>query len=410
MTEYVCKSCGVVFQGKAGSKRKYCSRVCWGISVLGRGNQNSRYKQLDDTFFSEIDSPSKAYLLGWIASDGTIGKNGTISIALHKRDQSIFESFNTVLGCKLPVRVKYPYVDMRSYSIHSKKMSEDIIRLLNLDFSTGSFSKSACVKFPNLMNDNLRWAFLRGYFDGDGSIRSVWMGDGVPHRTPECNITSNSRAMLDSIVDFVPIKPKYQDNYTKINWSGVSAVDFLSMLYADNSYPRLTRKHEAFLNIIHFRRSRKGKWFSVSEDPSFIFKVYKTMEEAVIPRKALPTDSGYDLTIVGFEKLPSGVLLGRTGIKVLLPHGFCFYLVARSSIIKTGYMIANGIGLIDNAYVGEIMVPLIKVNPDLPDLQTPVRIAQLVPQLVYPIQWDEVESQEELSETARGQGGFGHTG
>ena len=86
MTEYVCKSCGVVFQGKAGSKRKYCSRVCWGISVLGRGNQNSRYKQLDDTFFSEIDSPSKAYLLGWIASDGTIGKNGTISIALHKRD------------------------------------------------------------------------------------------------------------------------------------------------------------------------------------------------------------------------------------------------------------------------------------------------------------------------------------
>ena len=137
------------------------------------------------------------------------------------------------------------------------------------------------------------------------------------------------------------------------------------------------------------------------------FKYVLTEPNAQAPKRNNYTDSGLDLTLIGIKKHVGKVTLYKTGVKVKPQEGFYFDLVPRSSIIKTGYMLANSVGIIDADYTGEILVPLIKVDPDKPDLSLPNRIVQLIPRKWY----DTVGMQvNELEETDRSDKGFGSSG
>jgi len=100
-------------------------------------------------------------------------------------------------------------------------------------------------------------------------------------------------------------------------------------------------------------------------------------------------------------------ILYGTGISAEPPQGYYLDVVPRSSIIKLGYTISNSVGIIDRAYRGEIMVPLVKLDPSVPDLALPARVAQLIPRPIVHFPLIEVES---LSHTHRGAGGFGSSG
>tara|TARA_R100000808_G_C2105827_1_gene121465 strand:+ start:152 stop:574 length:423 start_codon:yes stop_codon:yes gene_type:complete len=135
--------------------------------------------------------------------------------------------------------------------------------------------------------------------------------------------------------------------------------------------------------------------------------VKKTKKDAIIPSKAHPSDTGYDLTVVDVVKTVGNVTLYGTGIQLCPPEGYYFELVPRSSVIKTGYIQANSIGIIDYSYRGEVMVPLLKIDPSAEDLRLPYRIGQLVLRQLIPCTMKEVDS---LDDTERGSGGFGSTG
>lgn len=98
----------------------------------------------------------------------------------------------------------------------------------------------------------------------------------------------------------------------------------------------------------------------------------------------------------------------RTGLAVEIPAGFAMLIDSRSGHgFNDGVRLANSIGIIDSDYRGEIMVKLtaderhsLKVNPG-------DRIAQA---FVIPVPRTRFRRVESLSETARGTGGFGHTG
>ena len=70
-------------------------------------------------------------------------------------------------------------------------------------------------------------------------------------------------------------------------------------------------------------------------------------------------------------------------------------------------MLANSVGVIDRAYTGEILVPLIKLDPNAPDLALPARIVQIIPR---PIIAAEIVEVDDFDTTLRGDGGFGSTG
>ena len=135
--------------------------------------------------------------------------------------------------------------------------------------------------------------------------------------------------------------------------------------------------------------------------------VKKTKLNAVLPSKSHENDTGYDLTVVDIVKETGNVILYGTGLQIRPPKGHYFELVPRSSIIKTGYIQANSIGVIDYGYRGEIMVPLLKVDREANDLDLPFRIGQLVLRKLLHCKMCEVD---DLEETERGSAGFGSTG
>lgn len=136
-----------------------------------------------------------------------------------------------------------------------------------------------------------------------------------------------------------------------------------------------------------------------------------TRPDAVFPTKGHPSDAGYDLTIIDVEKEVSDtVTLFTTGVKIAPEPGYYVEIVPRSSIIKTGYMLANNIGIIDNTYRGNIMIALHKVNPGARDIreQLPFRGFQMITRKQVDPQLNLVESID--TNTSRGEGGFGSTG
>lgn len=138
-------------------------------------------------------------------------------------------------------------------------------------------------------------------------------------------------------------------------------------------------------------------------------RVAKSRENAILPSKTHDSDSGYDLTIIEKIKTVGNTDFFTTGIKIEPEDGWYVDVVPRSSIGKTGYILANSVGIIDNSYRGEIIIALKKVDPIAQEIELPCRIAQMIPRKVHQITIEEV-SEEELGDTSRGTGGFGSTG
>jgi len=105
---------------------------------------------------------------------------------------------------------------------------------------------------------------------------------------------------------------------------------------------------------------------------------------------------------------PGEIGLVPTGLAVALPHGHEFQIRPRSGLaIKHGLTVVNAPGTIDADYRGEIKVGLINLGPETVTIKRKQRIAQMILARVWQASWQEVDS---LPTTARGEGGFGHSG
>ena len=105
---------------------------------------------------------------------------------------------------------------------------------------------------------------------------------------------------------------------------------------------------------------------------------------------------------------PLGRVLVPTGLSIELPQGYEAQVRPRSGLaIKHGLTVLNSPGTIDADYRGEIKVALVNLSAEPFEIQDGERIAQLVVARHEEVTWQPVE---ELGETERGAGGFGHTG
>lgn len=135
-------------------------------------------------------------------------------------------------------------------------------------------------------------------------------------------------------------------------------------------------------------------------------QIKKLNENAVLPNAANPGDAGLDLIATSIDYNVSYLEYG-TGLAVAIPSGHVGLLFARSSVSDRGLLLANGVGVIDSGYRGELKVRF-KVVPTSPVRRYEVgdKIAQLV---IVPIPSVSVEEVQDLDSTERGQGGFGST-
>ncbi|MDQ0193437.1 dUTP diphosphatase [Paenibacillus wynnii] len=134
-------------------------------------------------------------------------------------------------------------------------------------------------------------------------------------------------------------------------------------------------------------------------------------EEVFLPRKMSGQASGYDLfaAVDGEVTLAPGQrALIATGIALAMPDGLEAQIRPRSGLaLKHGITCLNTPGTIDADYRGEIKVLLINLGQEPFVISRNERIAQMVFQAVPAVTLVEVE---QLSDTERGAGGFGHTG
>lgn len=109
---------------------------------------------------------------------------------------------------------------------------------------------------------------------------------------------------------------------------------------------------------------------------------------------------------------PNGgtVVLG-TGVHVEIPVGYWGLLAARSSLgFKSTTLLTNSIGVIDSTYRGEIKARLINLGTEPVTIERGERFCQLIITNCYLGNWHSVDKLDDLSETVRGQGGFGSSG
>ena len=138
-------------------------------------------------------------------------------------------------------------------------------------------------------------------------------------------------------------------------------------------------------------------------------KIIRLVDEAVLPRYEHDDDSGMDLfAIAPCTIQPGETALVPTGIAIELPNGTEAQIRPRSGLaLKHSISLPNTPGTIDAGYRGEIGVIMINHGKQAFEVLKGMKIAQMV---IVPVIRAELEEVESLSDTVRGEGGFGSTG
>lgn len=120
----------------------------------------------DENYFENIDTEEKAYWLGFIAADGSIGETCGLEISLSYKDIDHLYKFANNIGAEIDIistRMVKEYKVCRIF-INNKKIINDLSKYGIIR------NKGYKLDFPNFLNDEMLKHYLRGYFDGDGSI------------------------------------------------------------------------------------------------------------------------------------------------------------------------------------------------------------------------------------------------
>ena len=138
-------------------------------------------------------------------------------------------------------------------------------------------------------------------------------------------------------------------------------------------------------------------------------KIKKLRSNAIIPKYSNPGDAGMDLTVTSILSDNSDEITYTFGLSMEIPEGYVGLIFPRSSIKRTHLSLSNSVGVIDSGYRGEIMACFRKTHNFDPILKYVIgdRAAQIIivpyPQVLF-------EEQSELSDSVRGEKGYGSTG
>lgn len=214
------------------------------------GSQNFNYKySKNEDYFENIDTELKAYLLGWVAGDGCLKKDG-LYLSVHKNDIEIINLFKDTLITSDDANVYYrDYDNTMNIIINSVQITKDLLRHLKL---SKPGKKSYDIALPDL-SDELMWCFIRGLMDSDGWVKNISLKNNPSHKDkyPLCNYCSMSKDIRIQIMEFCKkYDIKTYNGSDKIgqhslSWAGQNALKFLSKIY-DGANFYLTRKYESY--------------------------------------------------------------------------------------------------------------------------------------------------------------------
>lgn len=139
--------------------------------LINNGVTTRTFYHIDENYFDVIDTPNKAYILGFLYADGANTSNYDrprycVSICLKQDDYKILEAIRDEIGySEAPIKLKqYGKTPTAKLDICNKHI---VLRLHELGIIP---NKTFTIKFPEWLSQNLYSHFIRGYFDGDGCL------------------------------------------------------------------------------------------------------------------------------------------------------------------------------------------------------------------------------------------------
>jgi hypothetical protein len=335
---------------------------------------------IDEEFFKSFDVPLKAYIIGLIAfnakdsTENVDDLNVVINLNNEKDNDNPSRciSYSYYNDLKAEDRKNYPYFNnidtligylrkvgnvkckdtsgltcVIELTITSQKIKDDIIRLLNIKSLSNLYAVQECDLTDFITkcyeeDANKCSQFVKAYIEKYASI----IYDNI-------NITFYNELLADSIVKLfdIPYNKQKIVNIVVIQYNSVNMIDLLGMVYSNTDCPY-------YNNYIYTYNNRDGVSIPT-------IKVFKVDERAVIPTKARYSDAGYDLTIISeYKRLSKNTAIYDTGIQLEIPNGYYVEIVPRSSISRSGYILANNVGIIDQGYRGNLYIALTRINAE----------------------------------------------
>lgn len=214
----------------------------WNVPIR-KERYNSIYA-VNTHFFDVIDTEEKAYILGLLLSDGHISKRNVIMLTL--KDKDIIEKYLSALNCNTKIRVDR-YGNFAA-NITSKKLAD---RLREIGFHNRKSYEIDIDRIVGYIPQDLEHHFVRGLFDGDGSIR-IYRYDYLKNPQLHFGFTG-----LHNVVEYVKrylnintkTAKESEITYTCVSSCRKTICDIYKVLYRDATI-YIDRKHNTFIEII----------------------------------------------------------------------------------------------------------------------------------------------------------------
>lgn len=215
---------------------------------ITKNSWKHEYK-INEHYFDKIDNPDKAYIIGLLYSDGNLGKhNSDVKLFLQERDKKLLEDILSKLDSDYPLH----FYDYSNKPNHQNQYGFIITNrfFYKTLLQYGLFpNKSLTLKYPTNIPNEYQRDFIRGYFDGDGSLHCSKNGKN-------CNFISTydfcmkAKEIIESNVGVHCSVYQYYDNgiTSTLQISGGKQVPkFLSWIY-DDCELKLERKYLKYLD------------------------------------------------------------------------------------------------------------------------------------------------------------------
>lgn len=222
----------------------------------------------DDSFFDKW-STDLAYCLGFIASDGHIWKKRPyITIGIHKKDIAILEYIKDKISPESKIRISKNKCQICIFSKHIHK------KLIKLGID---HEKTFNLKLPNIPKKYISH-FIRGFFDGDGSI---WKTNFYPGGKDYyyANIISASKQILEDIHEYLGFGNVniVKNKYYELKFCQTDCIKFFNTIYKDATF-KLERKYNKFLQI-----DSRYKLWTKAEDAIILKQINSRKTKNLVP-------------------------------------------------------------------------------------------------------------------------------
>jgi hypothetical protein len=218
-------------------------------------------KKFNENYFEVIDTPEKAYFLGFIFADGCLIDNPKkyryrLIIKIHNKDEDILERFISLLDSEVKI-FRSNGRDVSEIGFSSEKMIND---LKNIGLHQ---NKTYTIDYPKI-NEKLERHFLRGYFDGDGCIR-INEDKRDKSKRGDLRIVGGSVKFIETLnermsklfgVNINKLYGPKNKQYKFVGWAGMSDIERIYDGFYSDTDLFLIRKKIIFDEVIDIIRDK----------------------------------------------------------------------------------------------------------------------------------------------------------